>query len=172
MGWLVDALLLAAVLTEVKTLIPPWTFIALNTNQSGEAIKLITWDWVSSMPSSDFCLSFWIYADTATSDMVDLLNIYFNPSRLEIYWQQVFDLMLWQPNIFASSVVISRDSYAYKPWFHLVLATNGSSLCAIITLRVGTQNQRCTTNPFSLSSTSRIYAPYPLSSSNFIVKFT
>ena len=170
MGWLVDALLLAVVLTEVKTLIPPWSFIALNTYQNGEAINLIDWGW-TSLPSSDFSLAFWVYVSTATSSDPSIVYIQSgSESSKEFFWNND-GLLMWDQNPFffvGSPAVVSRTTYTYKAWFHLVITTSGSSLCEVLTLRVGAQNQRCAP-AISLLSTTTIIAPY-IYSDSFIVK--
>ena len=85
MRWLVDALLLAVVVSEVKTLIPPWTIIALNSYGNGGDFNLLTWNWVGSMPSSDFCLSFWVYVSTSTPSDPDILHIEFGTTQREFF---------------------------------------------------------------------------------------
>ena len=74
---------------EVKTLIPPWTFIPLITSANGGAINLISGDWVSPMPSSDFCLSLRILLGKSISSTPDFISIYNGTTNLNYYWVYV-----------------------------------------------------------------------------------
>ena len=164
MGRLLDGLLLAAVLAEVKTLIPPWTFIPLITYENGAGFKLETWSWVSSMPSSDFCLSFWVYVNTETVFPSFILGISYgsNGSNEKLLYWTLDNKLEWHPTPFSfdgSPLVVSRTTYPKKLWFHFVLTSDKTSLCEIITLRFGSQNKRCQTPTVSLDSTSKIMAP-------------
>ena len=155
-----DALLLAVVLTEVKILIPPWSFIALNTNQSGEAFNLIDWSW-TSLPSSDFCLAFWVYVSTAVECNSGIFSIQLGDRSDFMCWNND-DSLAWYDNVFlldGSPLVVSRTTSSPKVWFHFVLTSDGSSLCEVLTLRVGNQNQRCQDTTFTLDSTTQIIAP-------------
>ena len=168
MGFLVDFLLFAVVLTEVKTLIPPWTFIALDTASSGGAFSLTDWTW-ATMPSADFCLAFWIYVDPVTTQGSHLVYIASPVATVALIWYSDDTIRLNRFSFDNAPLSISRTSYTPKLWLHVVLTTNGDAICEILSLRVGNQNQRCKTASLPLLSTAQIFAPH-YSSGPFKVK--
>ena len=132
MGRLLDLLVLVLIDSAVQRLIEPWTFISLDTTESGEAIDVEDWSWTDSLPSTDYCLSIWLKIDDPTTSSPDA--VYLDNAEDSISFFLIDGTNFW---LSTNDLDERGGAYTYGVWFHLVLGAFQTVVYYALTVKPG-----------------------------------
>ena len=157
MGRLNLLLLLAVLNSEQLRLIDRWNIITVDTTANGEAITVTDWSWVTTLPSSDFCISVWINTGPYFYDNPDWLYFKFAEYELGLFRRNSKFLLYTYLTDFINEEV--GDPVPEGVWFHVVLGVTGTTAYYVYTLRPGEPKLTSIEFTLELTSTSTLWAP-------------
>ena len=167
MGRLSTLLLLVALNSVMRRLIDRWNVITLDTTADGEAVAVTDWSWVTSLPTSDFCLSVWMNPGPYVGDDCDWLYFHFEQYEFGLFRRNSKFLLYAYSDHYG--LYEPGDAAPQGVWFHVVLGVTGTTAYYVYTLRPGEPVLHSYDFELKLTSTSTLLAPN-IYTSRFLVR--